>query len=57
MKEKIFYINVPVDFVAGRIDKFLHSKFTEISRTRLQSLLKDGCLKVNNKEKLKEWII
>ena len=48
MKEKTFNINVPVDFTTDRIDKFLHSKFDDVSRTRLQNLLKDGCVKLNN---------
>tara|TARA_B100001250_G_scaffold215808_1_gene185204 strand:+ start:3737 stop:4720 length:984 start_codon:yes stop_codon:yes gene_type:complete len=48
MKKKPFYIIVPVSDSGSRIDKFLHSKITELSRTRLQSLILNGEVKLNN---------
>jgi len=48
MKKKPFNIIVPEGENRSRIDKFLQSKFTELSRTRLQSLIHDGEVKLNN---------
>jgi len=48
MKKNILNIIVPVSFNDYRIDKFLQSKITELSRTRLQSLIYDGEVKLNN---------
>ena len=48
MKKNILNIVVPVSFNDYRIDKFLQSKITELSRTRLQSLIYDGEVKLNN---------
>jgi len=49
MKKKIFNINVPVNCHKNRIDKFLQSSFRDISRTRLQDLIINGFVKLNNK--------
>ena len=48
MKKNILNILVPLSFNDYRIDKFLQSKITELSRTRLQSLIHDGKVKLNN---------
>ena len=48
MKKNILNIVVPLSFNDYRIDKFLQSKITELSRTRLQSLIYDGEVKLNN---------
>jgi len=48
MKKNILNIVVPLSFNDYRIDKFLQSKITECSRTRLQSLIYDGEVKLNN---------
>jgi len=48
MKKKPFYIIVPASDVGSRIDKFLQSKITELSRTRLQSLIHNGEVELNN---------
>ena len=48
MKKNILNIVVPLSFNDYRIDKFLQSKITELSRTRLQSLIHDGQVKLNN---------
>ena len=48
MKKNTFDIVVPLDFEKNRIDKFLQSKLKEFSRTRLQSLIRDGQVKLNN---------
>ena len=42
MKKNILNIVVPLNFNNYRIDKFLQSKITELSRTRLQSLIHNG---------------
>ena len=49
MKKKIFNIAVTDDFHDYRIDKFLHSQLKKISRTRLQHLIFDGHVKLNNR--------
>ena len=49
MKKNILNIVVPLNFNSYRIDKFLQSKITELSRTRLQSLIRNGHIKLNNK--------
>ena len=48
MKKNIFNTVVPSNFNNHRIDKFLHLKISEISRTRLQALIHDGQVKLNN---------
>jgi len=48
MKKNILNIVVPLSFNDYRIDKFLQSKITELSRTRLQSLIHGGEVKLNN---------
>ena len=48
MEKKIFNINVPIDSHRDRIDKFLQSQLNELSRTRLQNLIRDGHVKLNN---------
>ena len=48
MKEKILYLEVLIDFDKNRIDKFLQSQLNKISRTRLQNLIRDGYVKLNN---------
>ena len=48
MKEKVFILNVSNDFDGNRIDKFLQSQLTNVSRTKLQNLIREGCVKINN---------
>ena len=48
MEKKIFNINVPKDSHRDRIDKFLQSQLNELSRTRLQNLIRNGHVKLNN---------
>jgi len=48
MKIKIFYTSVPINSHGDRIDKFLQSQLNTISRTRLQNLIRDGNIKLNN---------
>ena len=48
MKKKIFNISVPKDSHRDRIDKFLQSRLNELSRTRLQNLIRNGHVKLNN---------
>jgi len=48
MKKDILNIVVPIDSNGNRIDKFLQSKIMNLSRTRLQSLILEGHVKVNN---------
>jgi len=48
MKKKPFNIIVPLSESGLRIDKFLQLKITELSRTRLQSLIHNGEVKLNN---------
>ena len=49
MEKKIFNIIVSKNTHGSRIDKFLQSVFNEISRTKLQSFIIDGNVKLNNK--------
>lgn len=49
MEKKIFNPEDTIDFNGNRIDKFLQFHLKEISRTKLQKLLKDGFVKINNK--------
>ena len=48
MKKNIFNITVPLNSHGYRIDKFLQSQINEFSRTRLQALIHDGQVKINN---------
>ena len=48
MEKKIFNISVFKDSRKDRIDKFLQSQLTAMSRTRLQSLIHGGYVKLNN---------
>ena len=48
MKKKIFNINLPISFPVQRIDKYLQSQLNKVSRTRLQNLILDGYVKLNN---------
>ena len=48
MKKNIFNIIVPLDYRGYRIDKFLQSQINEFSRTRLQNLILEGHVKLNN---------
>jgi len=48
MEKKIFNISIPIDSHGDRIDKFLQSQLNNLSRTRLQSLIRDGYVKLNN---------
>jgi len=48
MKKNIFNTIVPAGWHANRIDKFLQFEIKEISRTRLQTLIRDGQVKLNN---------
>jgi len=48
MKKDIFNIVVPISSNGHRIDKFLQSKIINLSRTRLQSLIHESHVKINN---------
>ena len=48
MEKKIFNVSVPIDSHRDRIDKFLQSQLSELSRTRLQNLIRNGHVKLNN---------
>ena len=48
MKKNIFNTIVPASFNGFRIDKFLQSEVSELSRTRIQGLILDGQVKLNN---------
>jgi len=48
MKKKTFNTNVPLNFDGYRIDKFLHSCLKDLSRTKIQTLIRDGQVVSNN---------
>ena len=48
MEKKIFNINAFKEFIGDRIDKFLQSQLSKVSRTKLQSLIRDGHVRLNN---------
>ena len=48
MKKDIFNIIVLLNYHGYRIDKFLQSQINKLSRTRLQALIRDGQVKLNN---------
>ena len=47
MGKKIYYKEVTSDFDGSRLDKFLQYQFKEISRTKLQDLIREGYIKKN----------
>jgi len=48
MKKNIFNVIVPLNYQGYRIDKFLQLQIKELSRTRIQSLIHDGHVTLNN---------
>ena len=48
MKKNIFNTIVPLNLHGNRIDKFLQSQLSELSRTKIQTLIRDGQVKLNN---------
>ena len=48
MEKKIFNTKVSTNYHNYRIDKFLQSQLNNISRTRLQNLIYEGYVKLNN---------
>ena len=48
MNEKIFNLNVPIEFGGNRIDKFLQTKLDIVSRTKIQKLIRSGFVRINN---------
>ena len=48
MKKKIINKIVQPDYQGMRIDKFLQIEFTNLSRTRLQDLIRKGYVQINN---------
>ena len=48
MKKNIFNTIVSPNYHGHRIDKFLRSQINELSRTKLQALIRDGQVKINN---------
>jgi len=48
MKKNIFNIIVPSNCHGYRLDKFLQTQINKLSRTRLQALIRDGQVKLNN---------
>ena len=49
MEKKIFNLDENLDSSINRIDKFLQSQLKNFSRTKLQKLIKDGFVKINDK--------
>lgn len=49
MKKKIFNVSTIKNCHGSRLDKFLQSQMNELSRTRIQSLIYDGCVLINDK--------
>ena len=47
MNKNIYNIIVSSNYSGYRIDKFLQSQISEFSRTRLQNLIHDGQVKLN----------
>jgi len=48
MKEKVFNLNVLVKYNKSRVDKFLQSHFNNLSRTKIQNLIREGFVKLND---------
>jgi len=49
MKKNTFNLIVPSNFSGYRIDKFLQLKITDLSRTRIQSLIQENQVNLNDK--------
>ena len=50
MDKKIFNITMSSDIKLGRLDKFLQSKLNNLSRNRIQNLIRNGNVKLNNEK-------
>ena len=50
MKEKVFNLNVLSGYNGNRIDRFLQSNLDKISRTKIQNLIREGFVKLNNNQ-------
>ena len=48
MKKNLFIALVPLNWHGYRIDKFLQTQLKEFSRTKIQNLINDGQVKLNN---------
>ena len=48
MEKKIFNTDVTKNSDGYRLDKFLQSQLKEFSRTRIQGLIKDGYVEIND---------
>ena len=48
MEKKIFNVNAYTDFLGNRLDRFLQSQLIKISRTKVQNLIREGYVKLNN---------
>jgi 23S rRNA pseudouridine1911/1915/1917 synthase len=48
MKKNLFNALVPLNWHGYRIDKFLQTQLKEFSRTKMQNLINDGQVKLNN---------
>jgi len=48
METKIYNISLPINSSGIRIDKFLQSQLMKLSRTKLQNLVHEGFVKLNN---------
>jgi 23S rRNA pseudouridine1911/1915/1917 synthase len=48
MEKKIFNVKLASNAQENRIDKFLQSQFKKISRSKLQNLIRNGYVKLNN---------
>ncbi len=48
MKKNILSKIVPLNYGGYRIDKFLQSQLKDLSRTRIQKLIKEGCVEIND---------
>ena len=48
MKKNTFNIIVTLKFSGYRLDKFLNLNIAELSRTRIQTLIRENCVKLNN---------
>ena len=49
MEKKIFNLSETLDSSINRIDKFLQSQLKNFSRTKLQKLIKNGFVRINDK--------
>ena len=48
MKKNIFNITVASNFSGYRVDKFLQAQISDLSRTRIQVLIRESSVKINN---------